>query len=359
MIEYEDKLAGALLGTAMGDALGLPYENLSRRRVAKLIGSRPLEHRFCFGRGMVSDDTEHTCMIAQALLAAPDDLDGFIHSLSWSLRRWLLCMPAGIGKATLRSIVKLWLGFPPGRSGVWSAGNGPAMRAAILGASLGHDSGRLRAYVHASTRITHTDPRAERGAFLVALAAAHGVRADNQALIGPLTLEPIREELGQVDDELNRALDQVDAHLQRDASPESFADELGLQKGVTGYIYHSVPMALYCWLRNPGNFRQAVEDVIRLGGDTDTTGAIVGGLAGATVGAQGIPLPWLDGLAEWPQTVGWMRCLASHLAERLMQQGSAANTNSPNYFWPGRLPRNLFFVALVLGHAFRRLLPPY
>jgi ADP-ribosylglycohydrolase len=169
-----DRIAGAILGTAVGDALGLPREGLSRRRARRLFGDPPLRHRFLLGRGMTSDDTEHTCMTGQALLRAPDDPDAFARSLAWRLRFWLLGLPAGTGGATLRAVLKLWLGFSPRRSGVWSAGNGPAMRAALLGVCLGHDRQQMRAYVRASTRLTHTDPRAERGAFLVALTAHHG-----------------------------------------------------------------------------------------------------------------------------------------------------------------------------------------
>src|SRR5947209_8063775 len=165
-IDRADRMAGVILGTAVGDALGLPREGMSRRRARRLFGPPPLCHQFLFGRGMVSDDTEHTCMVGQALLSAADDADRFAQSLAWRLRLWLLGLPAGTGRATLRAVGKLWLGCSPARSGVWSAGNGPAMRAALLGVCLGHAPERLRCYVRASTRLTHTDPRAERGALL-------------------------------------------------------------------------------------------------------------------------------------------------------------------------------------------------
>jgi ADP-ribosyl-[dinitrogen reductase] hydrolase len=116
------------------------------------------------GRGLVSDDTENTCLVGQALLQSRHDPDRFARSLARGLRLWLLCLSAGIGRATLRAALKLWLGFRPSRSGIWSAGNGPAMRAAILGVCLCRDTNQLQAYIRASTRLTHTDPRAERGA---------------------------------------------------------------------------------------------------------------------------------------------------------------------------------------------------
>jgi ADP-ribosylglycohydrolase len=355
----EDRIAGAILGTAVGDALGLPREGLSRRRARKLFGDPPLRHRFLLGRGMVSDDTEHTCMTGQALLRAPDDADAFARALAWRLRFWLLGLPAGTGRATLRAVVKLWLGFSPSRSGVWSAGNGPAMRAALLGICLGHDRERLRAHVRASARLTHTDPRAERGAFLVALAAHFGAVRGWQGIRGEGFLREVHEALPDADAELRGLLGRLEDHLGRDAPAEELADALGLYRGVSGYVYHTVPLALYCWLRHPGDFRRAVEEVIALGGDADSTGAVVGGIAGATLGAGGIPAEWLAGLLEWPRSVPWVRRLAERLALQFPSRGSSEKQRPLALFWPWLFPRNLFFLAVVLGHGFRRLLPPY
>src|SRR5687768_9956005 len=114
------RFQGAILGTAVGDAIGLPREGLSARRAQRIFGGAPLQHRFILGRGMVSDDTEHTCMVAQALLASNGNPSGFARSLAWRLRFWLLGLPAGVGKATAIAIAKLWIGFSPFRSGVWS-----------------------------------------------------------------------------------------------------------------------------------------------------------------------------------------------------------------------------------------------
>jgi ADP-ribosylglycohydrolase len=356
---WADRVCGVVLGTAVGDALGLPREGLSPRRGRRLFGAPPLRHRFLFGRGMVSDDTEHTCMAAQALLRFPDDVSAFARSLAWRLRLWLLGLPAGTGRATLRAVVKLWLGFPPSRSGVWSAGNGPAMRAAALGLCLGCDRERLRAYVRASTRLTHTDPRAERGAFLVALAASFGAARGPQDVRCELFLDQVRQAMPDLDDELRGLLGAVEAHLSRAAPAAELAANLGLRRGVTGYAYHTVPLALYCWLRHPGDFRGAVEEVIDLGSDADSTGAVVGGLVGATVGANGIPPEWVNGLFEWPRSTTWLRALSGRLADQFPEGGYAVGRGALPLFWPGLVPRNLLFLAVVLAHGFRRLLPPY
>ncbi len=67
-----DVFADVLLGTAVGDALGLPAENLSPEQIRGRCRGH-WQMRFVFGPGMISDDTEHTLMVAQALLSHPDD----------------------------------------------------------------------------------------------------------------------------------------------------------------------------------------------------------------------------------------------------------------------------------------------
>ncbi|MEJ2087062.1 MAG: ADP-ribosylglycohydrolase family protein [Gammaproteobacteria bacterium] len=113
-----DALAGCLLGTAVGDALGLPYEGMSARRGGRLFPDRR-RHHLLPGRGMVSDDTEHACFTAQALISSDGDVARFTRVLARSLRWWFAGLPAGVGFATARSILKLWLGVSPERSGVF------------------------------------------------------------------------------------------------------------------------------------------------------------------------------------------------------------------------------------------------
>jgi ADP-ribosyl-[dinitrogen reductase] hydrolase len=165
-----ESVVGCLLGLAVGDALGLPCENLSPRRLKRLFPHLD-RYQFFFRRGVFSDDTEHACLTAQALLRSGGDLARFRRDLAKRLRWWAAGLPAGTGRATARACAKLWLGWSPERSGVWSAGNGPAMRAPILGVCLGSDRACLKEFVRASTRTTHTDPKAECGALAVAWAA--------------------------------------------------------------------------------------------------------------------------------------------------------------------------------------------
>ncbi|TWU44826.1 ADP-ribosylglycohydrolase [Rubripirellula tenax] len=166
-----DAIIGCILGTAVGDALGLPYEGVSAKRSPRLLGP-PDRYRFFFGRGMISDDTEHTCMVAQSLIEANGDTNLFARRFASRLRWWILALPAGVGKATARAGFKLWLGAKPTNAGVFSAGNGPAMRAAIFGAAI-DDLPQMLQFVRASSRLTHSDPKAECGAIAVAFAARH------------------------------------------------------------------------------------------------------------------------------------------------------------------------------------------
>ena len=139
-------------------------------------------------------------------------------------------------------------------------------------------------------------------------------------------------------------------------SVAEFADSLGLQNGITGYTYHSVPIALYACLRHCGNFRSALTNSLDCGGDTDTVGAIVGAIMGAHVGKQGIPPKLIAGIAEWPRSVSFLDQVAAKLAQQTHENKSFGPVG---YFWPGLILRNVLFLIVVLIHGFRRLAPPY
>jgi ADP-ribosylglycohydrolase len=347
-------IAGSLLGTAVGDALGLPYEGLSRRRAKRLLGP-PTRYRLLPGWGMASDDTEHACMTLQALMLAGDDVDEFARQLARRLRLWLLGAPAGIGLATLKATLKLWAGVPPSRSGVFSAGNGPAMRAAVLGAAI-EELETLARFVRASTRVTHTDPKAEYGALAIARAAR--LACNETPVSARQFTDEVRGQIpaGAAGDEFIALLHRMTESLDRGESTVEFADALGLARGVSGYIYHTAPVALHAWLSHPRELREAVEEIVSCGGDADSTAAVVGGIIGCSVGREGIPAEWLARLAEWPRTVRWMEELSQRTYEARI---SRAPAEPPRLPWWGVVPRNAAFAAIVLAHGFRRLLPPY
>ena len=348
----EKAIIGCILGTAVGDALGLPYEGMSPTRARKLLGP-PDRYRFVFGRGMISDDTEHTCMVAQSLIESGDDIEAFTRRFASRLRWWILALPAGVGKATARSCIKLWLGIRPSKSGVYSAGNGPAMRAAILGATI-DDVPKLLEYVRASSRLTHTDPKAEWGAVAVALAAR--ASSQNDSVNAERWLELVSQSLPGEAADLMEMLRSAIVSVAKCESTLTYAKALGLGRGVSGYTYHTVPVAIHCWLSFPDDFHKAVTAAIECGGDADTTGAIVGGIVGARVGKEGIPTEWISGIWEWPRSVSWMESLGSALSQA-WPSSHASRAPSVNPF--AVVVRNLIFLSIVLCHGFRRLRPPY
>ena len=302
---------------------------------------------------MVSDDTEHTCLVAQALIVTGGDIDAFADDFARRLRWWFLSLPAGIGRATFRSSLKLWYGDSPTSSGVWSAGNGPAMRAAVFGAVI-DDVDLIVTYVRASSRITHSDPKAERGAIAVALAAFMG-RQDSS--VGPSDyVDRVSDIVDPHEDELISLLRSAAQSVLDGQSTLEFAEELGLRRGVTGYSFHTVPVVIHAWLGNQRDYRSAVTTVIECGGDADTTAAIVGGIVGTATGESGIPVEWVNSICEWPRSVEWMRQLGAQLEE----SRTRSSVRKPvRVSAPAVLVRNLVFLLMVLFHGFRRLLPPY
>src|SRR6266404_489438 len=175
--KWREAFSGVLLGTAVGDALGLPAENLSPDRIRKRW-SGEWRMRFLFGRGMISDDTEHTIMVAQTLLSHSDDSVAFQRALGWKFRWWFTGLPGGVGLATAKACLRLWIGFPANKCAVLSAGSGPAMRSAILGAFFADEPEKRREFVLASSRLTHRGWQAETAALAVAEAAALAARGE-------------------------------------------------------------------------------------------------------------------------------------------------------------------------------------
>jgi ADP-ribosyl-[dinitrogen reductase] hydrolase len=337
-----DRYRGCLLGTALGDSLLLPAEGLSRRRIAARFPG-PLRHRFLGRRGMVSDDTEHAFLTGQALLEAGDDPDRFARALARRLRWWLVALPGGCGLATARGLLRSWIGIPPDRSGVWSAGNGPAMRSALLGVHWAQDAQRRHAWVRASTLITHRDPQAGIAAQAVADAAAWIVRGEPTEQLWTAWRQP------QADAAWTSLVTILADHHRRDATVDEVARALGCPESVSGYAYHSVPLALYAWLRHRHDPRACFAAILACGGDTDTIGAMAGALMGLDDGPQGLPQDLLEGIRDWPLSL-----------QRLRELGHRLSSDDPRpvpWGWPLQPLRNLLFVAIVLAHGFRRLVP--
>ncbi len=356
---------GCLLGLMLGDSLGLPYEGLSAGRVNKFM-PEDLQQSLFFHCGMVSDDTEHALFVGQAAALYPDDVNKFQTQLSWYLRWWLLRLPAGIGMATGRSIIKLWLGFPASKSGVYSAGNGPAMRSPVLGVLFGHDKVKLKAYVRASTELTHSDIKAYIGSLAVAClsyqlsqnresADARGNVLAFKTSFSQLTIDIPDHDLKEFNDLLGMITSAIEKGSQT-VGLDYLIKELKLEKGVSGYIYHTVPVVLFLALKSEEGFLESLRSVILLGGDTDTTAAILGGILGGRITNWNHFSKQLNAVVDWPIS---KRSIKKQSRKIVLGASGEEVVGFPLIVGPVVFLRNLIFLTIVLGHGFRRLLPPY
>lgn len=349
-----DSIIGCIIGTAVGDSIGLCLEGLTPERANKLFGNQ-LKQRFFLGKGMISDDTEHTIIVALALIKSKGNIEVFNNELEKQFKKWLLTLPSGVGLATLKAIMKLLFGSNCKKSGVFSAGNGPAMRSSIIGLCYGDKSHILKDFIKSNTFITHTDVKAYIGALTVAVAAYTASKYERtipedfyNIIKDTLKNEPAEEFLTILKD--------VIISINLNESTKFFSEKIGLQQGITGYSYHTIPCVIHCWLRNQGNYKNAITEIVNCGGDTDTTAAILGGILGSSVGINKIPKEWINNIKDWPYNIKYMVSLSNCLFFNIWE---GKNTNFKEAKFHKLFIRNLFFMFAIIIHLIRRLLPPY
>jgi ADP-ribosylglycohydrolase len=340
-----------LLGAAVGDALGIAYENLAPRRALRLFPRTDAYHLLP-KVGLISDDAEHVIMTARALARSGGEPAQFLCGLAQELRLWIVSLPAGTGLATARAGVKLWYGVSPYQSGVFSAGNAPALRAGLIGVACANDAVLRESLLPLSTRLTHTDPKALHGAQVAAALGAHAAQRFRQRL----TPDTVASLVQNTDAELRALLEATLESVVQAQSPEAFAQSQGWTRGVSGYIYHTIAVALHAWLSYPQSFEQSVQSLIRCGGDTDSTAALLGLWIGAQWGASAIPERWRQRLLDPLARPSMLRQTAQAVADSLTNR-QATPIARPMFLL--RLGRNCMFLALVLAHVVRRALPPY
>lgn len=291
-----DQRLGALLGTFVGDALGMPFEGAPPRSAPEPLELLPAR----LGRGTYTDDTEMMIALAE-VLAETGECDE---------QRLAECFleqhnPArGYGAGTL-AVFSLWRrGVPVGEAarrtfGEGSYGNGAAMRIAPLGAHFADHEDRLLAEAARSARVTHTHALGVAGAVAQAAAVGAAVRGDDPLETAiRVTTEPTFRE----------ALERAAAAVLADVGSEAVAKALGT--GVEAL--ESVPAAL-CAATRAESFEAACTYAVRMGGDADTIAAMAGAVAGARFGASSIPARWLDGLEDGPRGRSYVEALAARL----------------------------------------------
>lgn len=282
-------MSNALLGTAVGDALGVPFETkLSNFELLvdwdgkSFLGSA--HHKLL--PGQYSDDTQMSLMVAESLI----ENKGFNpEDLAARYVDWMVSGRArGYGKTTLLAVQNLLNGKHWSESGVpGSYGNGTAMRAAPFGIYFRDDLKELIKVCKVDSAITHASEEAEAGSIAIALAAAYAVNNDTDKL-----LHRIWEVLPA--SKVKNSIFSLSSLVE---SPYILPPQALRVIGTKGNVKETVPAALYCFLRFD-NYEDAVIASIRAGGDTDTTAAIVGALWGAKVGTQGIHPDWVSDVED-------------------------------------------------------------
>lgn len=277
-----DRYRGALLGLACGDAVGTTVEFMPRgsfATVTDMQGGGP----FSLAPGKWTDDTSMAVCLAESLIQTSrcDPADQMARYANWY--EWGYWSSTGvcfdIGITTKGAIHQFLLTGEAlsGPSNPEAAGNGSLMRLAPIALRCGHDEQLVQEMAALSSRTTHGAAECLDACrvFAVALSRAlRGVPKEQVLNLGGLPIES--------------------AKIRSIAAADHAAKPVEQIKG-SGYVVDSLEATLWCYARHD-NFRDSVLEAVNLGDDADTTGAIVGQLAGATYGAAGIPAAWLDRL---------------------------------------------------------------
>ena len=282
-----DCARGALLGLAVGDALGRPVEFQSASairerhgRVTEMLGDGT------HGQppGTVTDDTDMALCIARSLVeqAAFDGEDIADRFLAWYRDG-----PFDIGLMTRDAIQRyaggtswrdagreVWQDRPEGQN----AGNGSVMRCVPHAIAFAEDMATLDRISRQSSAITHHDPRCRYGCAVLNCTVAGALRG---------TDDPLGDALARVEDD----------------APAELVETLRLVPGrvdgdrlrTTGYVVHTLQTALHDAL-TADSPEEAIVTAVNRGGDTDTVGAVTGAIAGARSGASELPDRWVEQL---------------------------------------------------------------
>ncbi len=298
-ISQTDRIFGALWGSLVGDALGVPVEFQPREEIAK----DPVKDMREFGthrqpRGTWSDDSSLLLCSADSLTQHEFDTEDmgmrFVH---WYQER--LWTPHGkvfdVGVATSHALARIANGMRAevaGSDGPYSNGNGSLMR--IIPVALrfaGNSTAQLLDRIHRASAITHRHPRAQMACGLFALVV-------RRLLNGADPAEAFSKALADFQSFYDSSAwwsaeyDYFQLLLAGDLDrrPKSEIDS-------SGYVIHTLTASLWCLLTT-GKFQECVLKAVNLGGDTDTTGCVAGGLAGVAYGVQSIPTEWINQLAR-------------------------------------------------------------
>lgn len=283
MHDLKDRALGAYLGFAMGDALGATVEFMRPREIAAQYGV----HRDIIGggwlklaAGQVTDDTTMSLALGSALLhggrEAIDNLahgdDGLVRHIGDAYVRWFKGKPVDCGNTCRRGIQRYLLeGSLEGPYNPGDGGNGALMRNLPTVLATLDNAAAFERVSMAQARLTHHHPLSDAAT----LGLGHLLR---QVLTGATHAD------GQ----------QWAAQWVQGNPAFRFTPYKG---GATAYVVDTVQTVLHFWTQH-SDFEEALIATVNQGDDADTTGALVGMLAGARCGAARLPQRWLHRLPD-------------------------------------------------------------
>jgi len=304
---------GALYGLAIGDALGMPTQMLSRAEIVRRWGPllpgfepAPPGHPIAGGMpaGAVTDDTEQAVLLARLLVKGRGTIDP--HELAAALTEWERAMAERgsldlLGPSTKRAVAAILAGVPPEEAGATGTTNGAAMRIAPVGIAVPvalHDSIpnlRLSTLVDRAVMascVTHNTGVALAGAAAVAAAVSAGVSGATIAEATALGIQAASSAArrghwvagADVAARIEWATSLVASHAQAEA-----AELIYTLVGTSLATQESVPAAFAVLAAVPADPWRACRMAASLGGDSDTIAAMTGAIAGACHGAGSFP----------------------------------------------------------------------
>ena len=312
---------GALAGLALGDALGMPTQEMSPKQIRSVYGritglvdgdaSQPYAPGM--PAGSVTDDTEQALLVASLLVRGRGTSSGrvaldageFAHALlDWEdsmIERGSLDL---LGPSTKAALERVRAGEDPLSVGGAGTTNGAAMRVTPIGIAVSTaDPEAFADAVWSSCQVTHATHQGFQSAALVAAAVSMGIDWDTPSASDMTAL--LWKALTYVDSLPERGAwtpdpDVVAATrraMQLVANPASSSLEcLVEQVGTSVASAQAIPMAFALLARDPSP--RALLDAANIGGDTDTIGAIAGAILGAALGEQVLPADSLSMIEE-------------------------------------------------------------
>jgi ADP-ribosylglycohydrolase len=307
-LENSARARGALYGLAIGDALGMPTQLLSRPQIRERWGPvlrgfepAPPGHPIAAGMpaGAVTDDTEQAVLLGRLLVKGDGTIDP--RELAQALVSWEHDMAERgsrdlLGPSTKRAVAAVLAGTPPEEAGATGDTNGAAMRIAPVGIAAPADTARdlmpLVDQVVAASRVTHNTGIALAGAAAVAAAVSAGISGAGLAEATALAVKAAVIAAGRghwVAGADVAARIEWATSLVAGLDAESAAELIYTLVGTSLATQESVPAAFAVLAAVPADPWQACLLAASLGGDCDTIAAMAGAISGACHGVTAFP----------------------------------------------------------------------